>query len=120
MADKWIAITGCNGYIGGQTALRFKDLGYKVLGVDRNNTAPWIAESLDQVIKGDFNNAIFINSFIDKNPVALIHIAGTSLVGPSLKDPGLYYANNVGSTAKLLATLAERGWHKTVVWRAAI
>ena len=29
MTDKWVAITGGNGYIGGQTALRFKDLGYK-------------------------------------------------------------------------------------------
>jgi UDP-glucose-4-epimerase GalE len=119
MTDKWVAITGCNGYIGGQTALRFKDLGYKVLGVDRNNTAPWIAESLDQVITGDINNAIFINSFIDKNPVALIHIAGTSLVGPSLTDPGPYYFNNVGNTAKLLSTLAKRGWHKTVVFSSS-
>jgi UDP-glucose-4-epimerase GalE len=119
MTDKWVAITGCNGYIGGQTALRFKDLGYKVLGVDRNPTAPWITEQLDQVIKGDFNNAMFINSFIDKNPVALIHIAGTSLVGPSLTDPGPYYANNVGNTAKLLASLAERGWRKTVVYSSS-
>jgi UDP-glucose-4-epimerase GalE len=119
MTDKWVAITGCNGYIGGQTALRFKDLGYKVLGVDRNATAPWITEQLDQVIKGDFNNAMFINSFIDKNPVALIHIAGTSLVGPSMTDPGPYYANNVGNTAKLLASLAERGWRKTVVFSSS-
>jgi UDP-glucose-4-epimerase GalE len=119
MADKWVAITGCNGYIGGQTALRFKDLGYKVLGVDRNATSPWINEQLDQVIKGDFTNAIFINSFIDKNPVALIHIAGSSLVGPSMTDPAPYYANNVGGTAKLLAAVAERGWHKTVVFSSS-
>lgn len=119
MSDQWIAITGCNGYIGGQTALRFKDLGYKVLGIDRNATSPWVTEQLDQVIKGDFNNAIFINSFIDKNPVALIHIAGTSLVGPSVTDPAPYYANNVGNTAKLLAAVAERGWHKTVVFSSS-
>lgn len=119
MTDQWIAITGCNGYIGGQTALRFKDQGYRVLGVDRNATSPWITEQLDQVIKGDFNNAIFINSFIDKNPVALIHIAGTSLVGPSIADPAPYYVNNVGNTAKLLAAVAERGWHKTVVYSSS-
>jgi UDP-glucose-4-epimerase GalE len=119
MTDKWVAITGCNGYIGGQTALRFKELGYKVLGVDRNTTAPWIAESLDQVISGDFNNPIFINSFIDKNPVALIHIAGSSLVGPSMLDPGPYYVNNVGNTAKLLGSLAKRGWKKTVVFSSS-
>jgi UDP-glucose 4-epimerase len=119
MTDKWIAITGCNGYIGGQTVLRFKDLGYRVIGVDRNTTAPWIRDTVDSFITGDFNNPMFINSIIDKNPSALIHIAGTSLVGPSLLDPGPYYLNNVGATARLLSTLASRGWKKTVVFSSS-
>ena len=117
--DKCVAITGCNGYIGGQTVLRFKDLGYHVIGVDRNTTAPWIRDTVDTFITGDFTNPMFINSLIDKNPSALIHIAGTSLVGPSMKDPGPYYMNNVGNTARLLATLASRGWKKTVVFSSS-
>ena len=117
--DKCVAITGCNGYIGGQTVLRFKDLGYHVIGVDRNNTAPWIRSVADTFVSGDFTNPIFINSIIDKNPSALIHIAGTSLVGPSMSDPGPYYLNNVGNTARLLATLASRGWKKTVVFSSS-
>lgn len=117
--EKWVAITGCNGYIGGQTVLRFKDLGYHVIGVDRNNTAPWIRSVADTFVSGDFTNPIFINSIIDKNPSALIHIAGTSLVGPSMSDPGPYYLNNVGNTAKLLSTLAGRGWKKTVVFSSS-
>ena len=117
--DKCVAITGCNGYIGGQTVLRFKDLGYHVIGVDRNTTAPWIRDTVDSFITGDFNNPIFINSIIDKNPSALIHIAGTSLVGPSMKDPGPYYMNNVGGTARLLSALANRGWKKTVVFSSS-
>lgn len=117
--DKCVAITGCNGYIGGQTVLRFKDLGYHVIGVDRNTTAPWIRDTVDSFITGDFNNPIFINSIIDKNPSALIHIAGTSLVGPSMKDPGPYYMNNVGNTARLLSALANRGWKKTVVFSSS-
>jgi UDP-glucose 4-epimerase len=117
--SKCVAITGCNGYIGGQTVLRFKDLGYTVVGVDRNNTAPWIRDMVDTFITGDFTNPMFINSIIDKNPSALIHIAGTSLVGPSVTDPGPYYVNNVGNTAKLLSTLASRGWKKTVVFSSS-
>ena len=119
MTDKWVAITGCNGYIGGQTVLRFKDLGYHVIGVDRNTTAPWIRGIVDNFITGDFTNPMFINSIIDKNPSALIHIAGTSLVGPSMTDPGPYYLNNVGNTARLLSTLASRGWKKTVVFSSS-
>jgi len=117
--DKCVAITGCNGYIGGQTVLRFKDLGYRVIGVDRNTTAPWIRDTVDTFITGDFTNPIFINSIINKNPSALIHIAGTSLVAPSMTDPGPYYLNNVGSTARLLSTLASRGWKKTVVFSSS-
>lgn len=117
--DKCVAITGCNGYIGGQTVLRFKDLGYYVIGVDRNTTAPWIRGIVDTFVSGEFNNPIFINSIIDKNPSALIHIAGTSLVGPSMTDPGPYYLNNVGNTAKLLSSLANRGWKKTVVFSSS-
>jgi UDP-glucose 4-epimerase len=114
--EKWVAITGCNGYIGGQTVLRFKDLGYKVIGVDRNKTSPWIKELVDAFIPGDFTNPVFINMIIDKDPAALIHIAGTSLVGPSMTDPVPYYTNNVGNTAKLLGTLAGRGWTRTVIF----
>jgi UDP-glucose 4-epimerase len=117
--DKCVAITGCNGYIGGQTVLRFKDLGYRVIGVDRNTTAPWIRDTVDSFITGDFTNPIFINSIINNNPSALIHIAGTSLVGPSMTDPGPYYLNNVGNTARLLSTLASRGWKKTVVFSSS-
>jgi UDP-glucose 4-epimerase len=117
--EKWVAITGCNGYIGGQTVLRFKDLGYKVIGVDRNNTSPWIREKVDSFISGDFINPMFVNMIIDKNPEALIHIAGTSLVGPSVTDPGPYYVNNVGNTARLLTSLAARGWTKTVVFSSS-
>lgn len=117
--NKCVAITGCNGYIGGQTVLRFKDLGYHVIGVDRNTTAPWIRGIVDTFISGDFTNPVFINAIIDKNPTALIHIAGTSLVGPSMTDPAPYYQNNVGNTARLLGSLAGRGWKKTVVYSSS-
>jgi UDP-glucose 4-epimerase len=56
---------------------------------------------------------------ITKNPGALIHVAGTSLVGPSVTDPSPYYVNNVGATARLLGLLAERGWKKTVVFSSS-
>jgi len=114
--EKWVAITGCNGYIGGQTVLKFKDLGYNVIGVDRNNTAPWMREHVDRFIPGDFNNPVFASLVKTNEAEALIHIAGTSLVGPSVKDPAPYYVNNVGNTAKLLGSLATLGWRKTVIF----
>jgi nucleoside-diphosphate-sugar epimerase len=57
--DKWVAITGCNGYIGGQTVLRFKDFGYNIIGIDRNNTSPWINDMINVNVPGDFSNPMF-------------------------------------------------------------
>jgi UDP-glucose 4-epimerase len=33
---------------------------------------------------------------------AVVHVAATSLVGPSMKDPALYYRNNIAHTLQLL------------------
>ena len=120
MTEKWIAITGCNGYIGGQTVLRFKELGYKVIGCDRNHTlSPWMREHIDVMIPGDFASGLFSTAVQSKNAEAVIHIAGTSLVGPSVTDPAVYYMNNVGNTARLMKNLAEKGWTRTFVFSSS-
>jgi len=94
-------------------------MGYKVIGVDRSNASPWIRSRVDLFVPGDFSNPMFIKYIIDNNPEALIHIAGTSLVGPSVTDPGPYYYNNVGNTARMLADLAKGGWKRTVVYSSS-
>lgn len=120
MTDKWVAITGCNGYIGGQTVLKFKDLGFKVIGCDRNNTlSPWMRNHIDVPIPGDFTSGLFTTAVQSKDPEAVVHIAGTSLVGPSMMDPATYYINNVGSTAKLMKSLSEKGWKKTFIFSSS-
>jgi UDP-glucose 4-epimerase len=117
--DKWVAVTGACGYIGGQTVLKFKDKGYKVLGVDRAATAPWIRQACDAFVEGDFTNLMFILNVVNNNVEAIIHCAGTSLVGPSVLSPGQYYVNNVGNTAKLLAILKENKWQGTFVFSSS-
>lgn len=118
--DNWVAVTGACGYIGGQTVLKFKDNGYKVIGVDRSATASsWIQQACDVFILGDFTNLMFILNVVNNNVEAIIHCAGTSLVGPSIKDPAQYYINNVGNTAKLLGTLYENKWKGTFVYSSS-
>ena len=118
--DEWIAITGCNGYIGGQTVLEFKRLGYKILGCDRNQqTGSWLLEHIDSFIPGDYTNGIFLHQLRTLKPVAVIHIAGESLVGPSVSDPSKYYTNNVGQTSKLLSSLATLKWDGTFIFSSS-
>lgn len=117
--NQWIAVTGACGYIGGQTVLKFKDKGYKVLGVDRAVTAPWIRQMCDAFVEGDFTNLMFVLNVINNNVEAIIHCAGTSLVGPSVTKPGQYYVNNVGNTAKLLDILHNNKWQGTFVFSSS-
>lgn len=117
---RWVAITGTGGYIGGMTALRFRDMGYEVLGVDRNwKSAPWTRDAVSVRSEGNFTDRAFLDMVHSLECEAVIHIAGTSLVGPSVMDPGIYYQNNVGDTAVLLRELYMRGWEGPVVFSSS-
>lgn len=97
-----VIVTGSSGYIGGQTALALKDAGYTVVGIDIRPTPSHLTNALDHYCQSDFASPGAIDFMFMHNPVAIIHCAGTSLVGPSVIDPELYYQNNFVRTKILL------------------
>ena len=97
-----VVVTGAAGYIGGQIALALKDTGHEVLGIDRRPCAAHLNEVCDQFVQADFDSDQFKTKLIQFQPNAVIHCAGTSLVGPSIKYPSDYYHNNVIKTIHLL------------------
>lgn len=97
-----IIITGSAGYIGGQTALMLKDAGHEVYGIDRREPPKHLLGVVDRFLLQDFAGDNALSWIIGKQPDAIIHCAGTSLVGPSVKDPSEYYNNNVVKTVRLL------------------
>jgi UDP-glucose 4-epimerase len=97
-----IIVTGSAGYIGGQTALLLKDAGHVVYGIDRKDPPKHLLGVCDGFLYQDFASDVALSWIIAKQPDAIIHCAGTSLVGPSVKDPSEYYNNNVAKTLKLL------------------
>jgi len=77
---KKVIITGAMGFIGSHTAKVFKEAGYHVTGVDRTMTIPQTVKFLDQLYVDDF--AAITPSVVSINNVdAIVHCAGTSLVG---------------------------------------
>ena len=100
-----VVVTGSAGYIGGQTALLLKDAGHTVHGVDRRDPPKHLLGVCDGYLYQDFASDVALSWIIQKQPNAIIHCAGTSLVGPSVTDPSEYYNNNVAKTLKLLDVL---------------
>lgn len=97
-----VVVTGVAGYIGGQTALLLKDAGHTVYGIDRREPPRHLAGVCDRFLYQDFASDVALSWIISYQPDAIIHCAGTSLVGPSMTDPSEYYNNNVAKTLKLL------------------
>jgi UDP-glucose-4-epimerase GalE len=97
-----VIVTGSAGYIGGQTALLLKDSGHSVYGIDRRTPPRHLVDVCDGFLREDFASDAALSWIISKQPNAIIHCAGTSLVGPSMQDPAEYYNNNVVKTLRLL------------------
>ena len=99
---KTVIVTGAAGYIGGQTALLLKDAGHRVIGIDRRPLLPHLLGACDRFVQEDFSSKHALSVIVQERPDAIVHCAGTSLVGPSVKDPAVYYENNVVNTFALL------------------
>jgi UDP-glucose-4-epimerase GalE len=96
-----IVVTGGCGYIGSHVARAFKLNGDSVLIIDRVLRLHTL-KGIDGYHIGDFADDASLAAIYDYNPDVIVHCAGTSLVGPSMDDPGEYYDNNISKTIKLL------------------
>jgi UDP-glucose 4-epimerase len=96
-----IVVTGAAGYIGGEIALLLKDVGHTVIGIDRRPLPQHLEDVMD-FVQADFDSDESYRKLISVLPTAIVHCAGTSLVGPSMLYPSKYYDNNVVKTLRLL------------------
>ena len=98
---KKVIVTGGCGYIGSHVARAFKQAGYQVLVIDRVLRMHTL-KNIDGWFIDDFASDASLATMIDVAPDIVVHCAGTSLVGPSMTDPGEYYHNNIAKTIKML------------------
>jgi UDP-glucose 4-epimerase len=103
---KNVIVTGAAGYIGGITCIELKRRGYNVYGVDRRYF-PHMNKFYDEFLQVDFTDYEAFLLIKRTKPVAIIHCAGTSLVGPSFSMPGVYFDNNVARTNRLLSFIKD-------------
>jgi UDP-glucose 4-epimerase len=82
--------------------LSLKDAGHEVYGIDRREPPEHLRGVPNGFLYRDFASDAALSWIIQKQPDAIVHCAGTSLVGPSVTNPGEYYNNNVAKTLRLL------------------
>tara|TARA_R100001224_G_scaffold113821_2_gene101046 strand:- start:258 stop:1211 length:954 start_codon:yes stop_codon:yes gene_type:complete len=114
---KRVAITGGGGYIGGQTAIYFKEQGWEVTVVDRTSLPKHLEPYVDKFLHDEFHNEDALKQFASVD--SIIHCAGSSLVGPSIKNPSDYYENNFIATKRMLDYICQFGYHPKVVFSSS-
>ena len=102
-----VVVTGAAGFIGGETLLKLVDAGHDVLAIDQEMPPGHLIPVPCQWHTGDYSGEIGLDSIKRFCPDAVVHCAGTSLVGPSMQDPQEYYDNNFIKTKILLDYLVK-------------
>ncbi|WP_321277441.1 UDP-glucose 4-epimerase GalE [Thiomicrorhabdus indica] len=103
-----ILVVGGAGYIGSHMAKMLSLKGHDVVIFDNLSTGFEKACQYGQFILGDLNNISLLESIFDEHRFdAVMHFAGSSLVGESMVDPSRFYQNNVGNTLNLLDAMLQ-------------
>ena len=101
-----ILVTGGCGYIGSHVARAFKQHGDQVILLDREYRVHTM-KGMDSFVANDYASPVALSAMVMYEPDVIVHCAGTSLVGPSVTDPGEYYDNNVAKTIAMLNVIKD-------------
>jgi UDP-arabinose 4-epimerase len=105
-----IFITGGAGYVGSHTCKRLSRAGNKVAVYDDLSRGHREFVKWGQLFEGKLQEREKLrNSLREFAPDAVMHFAACAYVGESVRDPHLYYANNVCGTLSLLWAMREVG-----------
>lgn len=118
-----ILVTGGAGYIGSHTCVEMLSSGYEVVVIDNLDNSS--KESLIRVeeltgkkvkfYENDVRDRAALEKIFTENKIeAVIHFAGLKAVGESVREPIMYYSNNLESTLTLIEVMNKFGVKKIV------
>lgn len=116
-----VLVTGASGYIGGQTAIQLRDQGHEVYGLDIRPLPEHLIKLglFVEFAQDNFASNDALTWIANHNFDAIIHCAGTSLVGPSMTNPQVYYANNFVRTQRLVDHLMIAKWRGRFIFSSS-
>ena len=103
-----ILVTGGAGYIGSQVVKTLGEEEHEILVYDNLSTGHEWAVLSGRLVKGDLEDRIFLDEILrDFGPDAVMHFAASIQVEESVREPLMYYRNNVINTLNLLDAMME-------------
>lgn len=121
--DENILVTGGAGYIGSHTTLALLEAGYNVVildslcnsSIDSLERVEQIAGRAPKFVRGDIRDADLLRRIFEENQIrSVFHFAGLKSVGESVRDPLIYYDNNVSGTLQLCRAMSDAGVYELV------
>ncbi len=118
-----VLVTGGAGYIGSHTCIEMQNAGYEVVVVDNlDNSSDESLKRVEKITgkpvkfyKDDVRDKEALRRIFRENKIeAAIHFAGLKAVGESVREPIMYYDNNLQNTIALLEVMNEFGVKKIV------
>ncbi len=104
-----VLVTGGAGYVGSHVVRGLLDARREVVVLDDLSLGHRAAVGRASLVVGDCGDASLVDEvFAGGGFDAVVHLAGSSLVGESMADPALYFANNVATTLSLLDAMRRR------------
>ena len=110
-----VLVTGGAGYIGSHACKALARAGFVPVAFDNLSTGWAEAVRFGPFVQGDLLDRAAVDAaFAAYRPVAVLHFAALSLVGESMRDPGLYWRVNVNGALNLFQAAAEAGCRNIV------
>ncbi|MDX2036269.1 MAG: UDP-glucose 4-epimerase GalE [Isosphaeraceae bacterium] len=105
-----VLVVGGAGYIGSHTVRRLLELGHEVTCFDNLIAGHAAAVPAGRLIVGDLADRGALDAALRDHEIeAVMHFAAHASVPESVRDPAIYYRNNVVGTLNLLDAMRDRG-----------
>ena len=110
-----ILVCGGAGYVGSHCLEGLRQAGFDCIVVDNLTRGHRAAVGDTPLYVGDISDPAFMDQvFAEHSIEAVLHFAAASQVGESMKDPLLYYENNLCATVALLRAMERHDVKKIV------
>jgi UDP-glucose 4-epimerase len=105
-----LLVTGGAGYIGSVVTRRLREAGHEPIVLDDLSTGHRQAVGEAEFVQGDCGDRAIVAPLLKRRGIeGAVHLAASSLVGESVRDPARYYRNNLERSLALLDALREGG-----------